>query len=281
MRYLINTVNTKIQQLSKGYFQSGYGSGSDVMLVVGSCRSVPYLNYINYLNAGNRFSIHFIDPFNFNYDSMDRRVDFESAVNQCESNAQLLDLLKRTRYYIHEYYNSFGMFNSSRDNPKNIYQFGLNPEYDICIPNFNDIFILFQDIVDFCPEVRKDLQADIRVAGAITNDSIERVRDLGLINLEKFFTICKMSSFPDMESLVRNEWRIRRFFWNSNHVSKHFTISIFKMLNDQFLKMDADSAFWDRINNEDMFSTPHTPMTNQDVKGYGLMWNEMSHNLRI
>ena len=57
---MIGTADTKAQQLtSRGYWESG--SGPEKVLIVGSCRSIAYLNYLARYNAGtNRYTLRFI-----------------------------------------------------------------------------------------------------------------------------------------------------------------------------------------------------------------------------
>lgn len=238
---MIGTIQTKRQQLEKGYFR--VGDGSESLLLVGSCRAVPYLNYLDIWNKRHgRFTISFIDPCNWHWNLNDERVDYEAAINVKESDQAMLELLASTRIYIHEYYQNYGMFNSSPDSPKNIYQFGLKPQIEICIPNFNDYFVLGQP------------------------------REAGLANLEKFYAVCRLSSFPEMEEYFKANWRSRRFFWSNNHVTKEFTLFIFKQMDERFLHLGYDEWFWKEIPTLDMFSdNPQVP-TQADRDNHGITW---------
>jgi hypothetical protein len=57
---MIDTNDTRDQQLSRGYFE--IGSGPEQLLIVGSCRTVAFLNYVHRANSQNRFTIRRIDP---------------------------------------------------------------------------------------------------------------------------------------------------------------------------------------------------------------------------
>lgn len=269
---MITTYQIKKDQLTNGYFKAG--TGATTILIIGSCRSAPYVNYFNRINIDNRYSIYHIDPFNWNWDIHENRVDYEKVINNLETDERMLNLLKSTNIYIHEYYNQFGMFNSSKDNEKNIYQFGLKPMIDICIPNFNDLFILFQDIYTFDSKIQELVKSDYSNHGELQNETIEAMKEIGERNIEKFLSICKLSSFPEMENVFNRYFRKLRFFWTYNHISMHFSRTIFELMNIKFLNMELTAEFWDAIGEEDLFKDPHTGITKYDVDAYGLEWDE-------
>lgn len=238
---MIGTIHTKRQQLEKGYFR--VGDGPEKMLIIGSCRAVPYLNYLDIWNKRHgRFTISFIDPCNFHWDLNDNRVDYEAAINAKESDPAMLELLTSTKIYVHEYYANYGMFNSSTDSPKNIYQFGLKPEMNICICNFNDYHTLGQP------------------------------KEVGLANLEKFYENCRRSSFPEMEDYFKANWQTKRFFWSGSHVSKEFTLFIFKLMDEKFLHLGYDAWFREEIPKHDLYANTPMAVTQQDRENYGITW---------
>lgn len=238
---MIGTVETKKQQLDKGYFR--VGDGPETLLLIGSCRSLPYLNYLDIWNKRHgRFTVTFIDPFYWNWNIRDERVPYEESINALETNSAILDLLASTNTYIHEFYRNYGMFNSSRDNTKNIYQFGLSPRLEICIPNFADYHVLGQP------------------------------KEAGLANLERFYAVCRLSSFPEMEDYFKDNWTAKRFFWSGNHVTREFTLFIFKQMDERFLHLGFDEWFWNEIPTLDMFSDNPMAVTQQDRDNHGIAW---------
>lgn len=236
---MINTVDTKAEQLRNGCFE--IGNGPEKILIIGSCRSVPYVEYLKQANSG-RFTIRYIDPFNWHWDCLENFIDFEAKINSLETDPRILEILSSTTIYIHEFYDSFGMFNSSRSNPKNIYQFGLNPQLDICIPNFNDVMILGKS------------------------------KEEGEAALEKFYGICRQTSFPEMEEYFRLHWRTTRLFWTHNHVSRHFTLFIFRLLNEKFLHLKLSDDFWNGIVSLDLLGNTPGEVTQQDRFNHKLEW---------
>lgn len=270
---MINTVNTKSLQLAHGYFS--IGSGNEIILIVGSCRSVPYAEYLHEWNKeSNRFTICFIDPFNWNYDLNDNRIDLHEKINSLETDERILNLLKNTKIIIHEYYSNFGMFNFEKSADKNIYQFGLAPEIDICIPNFNDNFILVNDILKFNQDLRKKVEQDLNVIGRVSKQTEWDIYQESHNGLEKFRNVCMLSDLPELLGIFTDQWDKFRFFHSYNHVSKYFTLAVFRLMNEKFLHLPITEEFWEEISQQDMFANSYTKLTDLDVKFYGFDWGE-------
>lgn len=264
---MIGTVQTKRDQLRNGFFQ--VGSGPTKMLLLGSCRTLAYINYLDQWNShsGNKLTIYRIDPSDFNWNEQDQIIDIQARVAACEKDQRILDLLKSVDIYIHEYYAYYGMFNSSKEWAKNIYQFGLQPKIDACLPNFHDRFILFNDQVQFDSRLRDSIHAS-----GITPEISKQIVGNGLHSLSKFYDICALSSFPEFADEFKANWTRKRFFYTGNHVSREFTLYLFRRLNERFLQLPFDDGYWKSIDALDIFSKPCTAVTQHDVDGYGLQW---------
>lgn len=258
-----NTVNTKAEQLKNGYFKTG--SGNELILIIGSCRCVAYLNYFHENNKNNRFTICFIDPFNYNFDASDNRVDMEVIITSLEQNENILSLLRSTTIFIHEFYKNFGMFNCSRESEKNIYQFGMNASIDICVPSFNDCFILAQDIVNFDTDIRRKAMQDYNVIGKLSAQTEAQIIEISNTNLEKFYKVCRLSDIPQMEGHVKVYLDTVRFFWTSNHVSKAFTLAVFNYINQYWF----NGSLTVDPNHDDMFANNYTHLTQYDSFEWG------------
>lgn len=278
---MVNTVNTKKEQLSNGFFS--IGTGEEIVLIMGSCRSIPYMNYFSVFNDenDNRFTINFIDPFYANWNEKDERVNYEEALSGCEKNEKLLEMLSSVDIFIHEFYNNAGLFNCDKNAPKNIYQFGLDPKIDICIPNYNDVFVLFGDIVTFDVEMRKKAMQDYNTTGKLSEEVQHEIFQLSQKNLNKFYEICGLSDFPEMKDFFQRNMKEKRMFWTYNHVSKEFTYFIFVRLLKRFLGIDLSEQFIRQIYQmPDMYANNYTYLTQFDLKWYGFNWGEEVKPLR-
>lgn len=271
---MINTINIKQQQFS--VFRTGNLASKEVVLIIGSCRSVPYLNYFDQYNKlyGNKYLLHFIDPFNYNWDKDENRVDSEKVIIGLETDKNLLDIIASTKIFIHEYYANFGMFNTFKDGEKNIYQFGMNPELDITVPNFHDIFIMFNDIAKFDVEIKALAKEDFKSKGTLSEGTLRKMFDMSQNNLNKFYGICLKSDFPEMKDYFQENFLNTRLYWTYNHVSKYFTLKIFEWMNEKYFKLQLGESFWTKISKEDMFANNYTSPTKYDKIFYDYKWNE-------
>lgn len=267
---MVNTVTIKQAQLRDGFLT--IGSGSEVILIMGSCRVAPYVNYLKEWNEhnDNKYTIHTIDVFNWNWDLNDNRVDYISTLKELETNERVLSMLKSVDIFIHEYYKNAAMFNCDKEATDGIYSFGMRPKIDICIPSWNDVFVFFGDIVTFDIEMRKMAMQDYNVLGKLSEQTEKAIMEVSQENCRKFGKVCYMSDVPEMANYFLANWLDKRFFWSYNHVSKHFTLAVFKFINEKFLHLDLSKGFDE--NHVDMFANNFTKLTEYDIKHYNFKW---------
>lgn len=267
-----STLECKQAQLANGYFETG--TGPLQVLILGSCRTLAYLNYLEKYNLlTNAMTIRRIDPCDFGWDAQNNPVNAEEVIARCETDRRILAMLSKTQVFIHEYYRYYGMFNTDKEQVNTIYDFGMNPQQDICIPNFHDRFVLFQELVN----VDAYTAALMRLCDPQDNAlGVAAIRNDGLDALDKFYDICAQTSFPEFADIFRNDWTKRRYFWTANHTGRPFTLGIFRLMNEKFLHLTLDKAFWDGAGEEDQFCSPCTPVTKWDVEAYGLTWENMT-----
>jgi len=230
------------------------------------------MNYFNKWNEenGNVFTINFIDPFNWNFDLQDNRINAEEKINSMEGDESLLAMIKSVDVFIHEYYANYGMFNLDKNSSKNIYQFGMIPKIDIMLPAFNDIFILTADIIRFDNEIRKKAIADFNVVNKLTPQTLTDIEDVRERNLDKFYSICLKSSFPEFAMEFMSNYKNTRYFWTHNHIAKNFTFHLFFKIFHQ-LGLKCSSTFPHEILEYDMFANNYTKLTEYDE---GYEWGE-------
>lgn len=252
---MINT--TTIKPIGGKVFTIGPESAEERILIVGSCRSVPYINYFDRFikMSGASIRVSFIDPNDGHWDEAGNLVDFDAVLQAQESNPSVLSAISEATVYLHEHYASYGMFNTSPESEKNIFQFGMNPRINVCIPNFHDHFILRNDFAAF---------------GPVPDDWVE----LGNAAIEKFCATCRLSSFPEMAEHFHENWKTTRLFWTANHITKHFSLFIFRQMNERYLHLPLTDEFWRGAETEDLFSEPHTHLTAQDVEAYHMTWRD-------
>lgn len=273
---MIGTCETKNAQLLNGYYQQG--TGPRKILILGCCRTMAYLNYLVRWNLqnGNQLTIYRIDPCDWNWSLNGELVNLQEVLDECRSDQRILSLLRGVDVFIHEWYQYYGMFNTDRNQPENIYSFGLNPSQDICLPNFHDKFVLLQEYVNFDSEIRDEIKRT-----GVTPEVLEKVKTKGLMALNGFYEICQKTSFPEFGELFINTWMDVRYFWTGNHVSRHFTLPLLKMMNERFLQLSMDGYYLNEISHEDQFEKPNTRVTNYDIEMYGISWGSPIQELEV
>lgn len=272
---MITTMDIKSQQLEKGFFT--VGSGKEMMLIMGSCRVAGYVNYLDLWNqtiGNNRFTIHSLDPFNHHFHPITNDlVDLHEAIDKMEHHEGLRNMLWSVDILIHEWYSNYGIFNTFKDQEKSIYNL-CSPRIDICLPNWNDIFILFSEFYQFDKDFKESVDESYRAYDKLVPILESYVTDKAEENLKKFYGVCRKSSLPEMESIFKALMKEYRFFFTFNHISKEFSLAIFRMMNDKFLGLPITQEFMDEINVQDLFKNNYTPLTEYDVKNYGFDWKE-------
>jgi hypothetical protein len=238
----------------------------DVILILGSCRVVPFLNYLDHANAvcGNRFKIYAIDPINYQVDSTGNHLDMAGLLKALETDEHFLSILRETTIFIHEHLQSFGILNTSKDAETNIYQFGMSPRIDVAIPNFHDCLLLFRDL--------KNLGV---WTGSLTDEEQANIKATGDQHIDRFCGICEKSSFPEFAQFFRDNYLKTRLFHSFNHVSSAFTLEIFRLMNEKFLHLPLDGFFWNKIGQEDIYANVQTPLCTYDVKWRPYEWPEL------
>lgn len=232
------------------------------------------MNAFNSLNTQNRFTIHFIDPCYYNWNNSGHSQDIHAALSKLETDDRFLNLIGTAKWYIHEYYENYDVFNTNRSLSKHIYQFGITPEIDLTIPNYNNHFILFQDVVTYDRELREASKRDSETGQGLSKETQNRITSMGLADVNKFCGVCSKSSFPMMGDLFRDTWTKVRYFWTINHITNAFVIALLKMMNDEHLHIDMGGRSWEQILGDDLYRTPHTPLTQYDAMNYGICWPE-------
>lgn len=276
---MLDTNNTKDPHKTRGYFS--IGSGPIKILILGSCRVLGYANYFSYLNRTNCFTINLVNVVNFWMDEQGRTVEPDRFATRFEKNHDVLKMISETRWFLHEHTESFGMFNTSKQLPKHIYQFGMNAAVDISLPNFHNIFILFQDILEWNQDFKTEAKSDIAKTGDLSTELKQKILNLSEMQLNHFLGICRKTNVSEFADLFESQWRLVRYFWTINHISAAFSGDVFRIINEKFLQLDLEPWFWEKVRRDDLYENPHSPITKYDIECHGLKWPQPVENLNL
>jgi hypothetical protein len=268
---MINTLNIKRQRFN-GLFQCGNPDSKEIVFMMGSCRGVPHLNFLNAANEG-RFKIYYVDPHDYHWDAENNLTDLHAAIDAVSKDERVLAAIRSATVFIHEHYGNYGMFNTDRTAAGNIYDHGMAAPVDICLPNFHSKFILFQEIADH----------QLKVEGVTPEVNLGNFKTIGLESICAFKEMCALTSFPEFADYFEANMRRVRMFFSNNHVSHHFTIPLFRMMNEKFLGLPVGRVFYDWLYTTPDLYASHgvVPLTKQDVEAHGWQWNEPLVELKL
>lgn len=227
---------------AKGEFYWRGNPDGDVLLILGSCRVNPYLNYLTDLHTD--YKIYCIHPYAYNQEQLEG----------LEHNDQLHQIFSDTKVFIKEYHANYGIFNTLDKHEKNIYQFGMSPDLDLTIPAWNDHFVYVNDIKEWCKELDPD-----------------KIHQIAKANYNKFYTNCAKTDFPEVIEWFFDNFTKKRLSWNFNHITKDYSVKVFELLNSKFLKLPITNDFLDNLN-VDHLQDAKTELTNLDRDFFGYLW---------
>jgi hypothetical protein len=199
------TTNTLRASYENRQFSFGYPQAKQTVCLIGSCRIVPFLNYLRVYNMmhGNPFELLCFNP-----------VEMWEGPG-CEVSDGVNKVLQGYRfgkvdYLLCEHIERCGVLNTVRFTPENIFDsLGCDPAVEMRLPNWNDMHI-FDVETAMHDKAHANLSHDARVTF---------IRDQTVIHKERFLSHCRVCSFPQLESWVSEHWLAVRMGWSSSHPS--------------------------------------------------------------
>lgn len=278
---MIDTNHIKARQ--DGLFSVGDPAGKRIVIVA-SCRGVPHLNYLNRYNeaAGRPFHITFINPNDYSCDARGMPQDLPAKLASLETDERVLKAFRECEIFIHEHHESFGMFNTSMKTEKHVWAFGMRRDIvEIRLPNFHNHFILANDLLNHEKPINEFGRSELKETGKLSSDTEWAIRLASEFHVRRFIKHCDLSSFPEFGVWFRENWKTTRLFWTFNHVAAPFSLELFRLMNERFLRLPLDSDFWGEAAKEDLFSFPRTPFTEYDARLLGVCWNGPVESLKL
>ncbi len=187
-------------------FSFGNPRAEQTICLIGSCRIVPFLNYLRVYNAmhGDPFELLCFNPVEMWLGPGHHVAD--------DVNNILHDYrFGRTDILVCEHIERCGVLNTVRSSEQNIFaSLGCQPSVEIRLPNWNDIHIFDVETATHDKKWYAQLGHDERVA---------YLRQQTAIHKERFLSHCRGSSFPELESWVSERWLTVRMGCTSSHPS--------------------------------------------------------------
>jgi len=200
----------------KRIFAFGESSAPTTVVIVGSCRVVPFLNYLR--SHETPMNILCFNPVEM-WDGPGHEVS--DGVNAVMAGFRF----GKVDYMICEHLQYCGAINTVRSSKDNIYDsLGCNPDVEIRLPNWQGIHLFDTETAIYDPTGYGNLSHEEKVSHIRIESAKHRAR---------FLSHCRKSSFPQLESWVEERWLTTRLGWSSNHPTLTLTNKMFDLIADR------------------------------------------------
>lgn len=200
-------ITTNILRASYENRQFSFDHGQKVVCLIGSCRIVPFLNYLRVYNAmhGNPFELLCFNPVEM-WEGPGREVS--DGVNKVMQGYRL----GKVDYLLCEHIERCGVLNTVRFTPENIFDsLGCDPAVEMRLPNWNNMHLF---------DAETAMHDKVGHANLPHFDRVNFIREQTAIHKERFLSHCQGCSFPELEAWVAEHWLTTRLGWSSSHPSR-------------------------------------------------------------
>jgi len=214
------TTNILRADYRRGNFSYGNPSADRKIVLIGSCRIVPLLNFFRVYNSlnGDTFQLKCYNPVEM-WDGPGHEIS--EGVNRILNGHQM----GHADYLICEHAQNCGVLNTVRTSEQNIYDsLGFTADVEIRLPNWNFIHIYDAETASYDKEGYGKLPHDERIAS---------LRERTANSKELFLSHCRKCSFPEMEQWASDNWLTTRLGWTSNHPSYVIAQKLFDFIAEK------------------------------------------------
>lgn len=184
-------------------FSFGNPQAPQTVVLVGSCRIVPFLNFFRAYNDLNR---HPLELLCFNPVEMwgGPGHDVAESVNRVLAGYRF----GKVDYLISEHLQHCGVLNTVAAAEQNLFKdMGCEPVVHIRLPNWNAMHNYDAETAMF----------DADYAALPHDERVAVLRDRTAVNKARFLRHCRNSSFPELEPWIEDLWQTTRLGWTNNH----------------------------------------------------------------
>ena len=190
-------------------FSEPVPADAKTVVLIGSCRIVPFLNYLRVHNAvvssSEALRLICLDPV-----EMWKGVGHEvsDGVNERMANFRF----GKVDFLICEHVQYCGVMNTVRSSKQNIYN-DLNcvPDMELRLPNWNDMHIF---------DAETAMHDRVGYPSLGRAERVSFIREQTIIHKARFLSHCRGSTFPELEAWTEERWQTMRLGWTSSHPSQ-------------------------------------------------------------
>lgn len=218
----MNPITTNILRASydRREFSFGAPGAAKKIVLIGSCRIVPFLNALRVYNLlhGNPFELLCFNPVEM-WVGPGHHV--HDGVNNILSGYQI----GKADFLVCEHLQYCGVLNTVRSSEQNIFDsLGCVPDVEIRLPNWNDMHIF---------DVETAMHDKVGYANLPFPDRVTFIREQTAIHKARFLSHCRGSSIPELESWTEENWLTTRMGWTSSHPSQPLIWKMFRSVAEK------------------------------------------------
>lgn len=199
-------------------FSFGNPNAETVICLAGSCRMLPYLNFLRTFNhfSGNQFELLCFNP-------IEMWTPGEEVID-CINNRLADYRFNRVDWLLCEYMVGCGVLNTIPNAKENIFDnMGCHPENEpLRLPNWNGMFIYDADMVSINQEY----------AALPHDERVPKMRGHMEKNKDRFLGYCRSGNLLGLDRWVEDNWLTTRIGLTNNHVSLEFSLKVFDMITE-------------------------------------------------
>lgn len=209
------TTNILRESYNQKQFAFGNSQGKQTVVLIGSCRIVPFLNYLRVYNElnGHPFQLLCFNPVEM-WQGPGHEVS--EGVNKVMEGYKF----GRVDYLLCEHVQRCGVINTFCMSQENIFDsLGCRPKVEIRLPNWNDMHIFDAETAMHDKTGYATWYDEVKTA---------YIRNETQTHKERFLSHCRQSSFQELEAWVESHWLNTRLGWTSSHPSLSMIWTMFE-----------------------------------------------------
>jgi hypothetical protein len=247
----MQTIDTPYLRASynKRMFSFGDNRAPITVVLVGSCRIVPFLNYLRIHGTPmNLLCFNPIEMWN------GPGCEVSDGVNTVMAGYRF----GKVDYLICEHLQYCGVINTVRSSKDNIYDsLGCNPLSEIRLPNWEGMHI-------FDAETAGYDRAGYANLGHV--EKVNHIRTETAKHKARFLSHCRECSFPQVESWTEENWLTTRLGWSSNHPTLTLIHKLFGLVAEQMKLSLSDQFNKNPIYTRDLYESTKMSLTPVDYE---------------
>lgn len=213
------------------------------ILLIGSCRITPFINYFANDCYFDSYNILAIMVHNTEMIALSKTIIDNEGIKQ---------EIYKTTIFVHEFCRNFEYLNTSRDTEKNIYKIKDKFDIHVSLPNYQDPSIYAKDIMfykntnDFHKYMDKEIS--LEEFSNILKDSQTKEK-------KRYYDVISKSDLPELYDFVVENIHNKRIAHTINHPSNFLFIKMYQIILKNYFNRQLPDAVIQLNNDREILSS--------------------------